>query len=136
MKSYIQQQLGKRIQELRKIKGLSQEVFAEKIGIATNTLSSIETGNAFMTSQTLEKILETLNISAEDLFSFGEQIGEDEMFSYIHKKLDLIKNNREYLKLFSHLFILSLSFFLIMRCLRRLPDCLINRNLFRFRCRQ
>ena len=34
MKSYIQKQLGKRIQELRKIKGLSQEVFAEKIGIA------------------------------------------------------------------------------------------------------
>ncbi len=100
MKSYIQQQLGKRIQELRKIKGLSQEVFAEKIGIATNTLSSIETGNAFMTSQTLEKILETLNISAEDLFAFGEQIGVDEMFSYIHKKLDLIKNNREYLKIF------------------------------------
>ena len=100
MKSYIQQQLGKRIQELRKIKGFSQEVFAEKIGIATNTLSSIETGTAFMTSQTLEKILETLNISAEDLFSFGEQIGEDEMFSYIHKKLDLIKNNREYLKIF------------------------------------
>ena len=30
----------------------------DDIGIATNTLSSIETGNAFMTSQTLEKILE------------------------------------------------------------------------------
>ena len=43
MKSYLQEQLGKRARELRKIKGYSQETFAEEIGIATNTLSSIKT---------------------------------------------------------------------------------------------
>ena len=36
MKTNIQQQLGKRIQQLRKIKGYSQEAFAEKIDIDEN----------------------------------------------------------------------------------------------------
>ena len=60
MYTNIQEQLGNRIKKLRKIKGLSQESFAEQIDIAVNTLSSIETGKAFMTSQTLGKILEVL----------------------------------------------------------------------------
>lgn len=100
MKSYIQQQLGKRIQYLRKIKGYSQEAFAEKIDIATTTLSSIETGNAFMTSQTLEKILEILDITPNELFTFPEQMTNDDMYSYILKKLEFVKNDKERLKIF------------------------------------
>ena len=100
MKSYIQQQLGKRIQYLRKIKGYSQEAFAEKIDIATTTLSSIETGNAFMTSQTLEKILEILEITPNELFTFPEQMTNDDMYSYILKKLEFVKNDKERLKIF------------------------------------
>ncbi len=99
MKSYIQQQLGKKIQQLRKIKGYSQEVFAEKIGIATNTLSSIETGNAFMTASTLEKILEILNIQPNELFSFSENVPDDDMYSYIKAKLDFLKNDKFRLKI-------------------------------------
>ena len=100
MKSYIQKQLGKRIQYLRKIKGYSQEAFAEKIDIATTTLSSIETGNAFMTSQTLEKILEILDITPNELFTFPEQMTNDDMYSYILKKLEFVKNDKERLKIF------------------------------------
>lgn len=54
-KNYIQQRLGQIIKELIKIKGYSQEQFAEKIDIATNTLSNTETGNVFMAAPTLEK---------------------------------------------------------------------------------
>ncbi len=100
MKTNIQQQLGKRIQQLRKIKGYSQEAFAEKIDIATTTLSSIETGNAFMTSQTLEKIIEVLEIAPSELFTFQEHIPNDDMYSYILKKLEFIKNDDERLKIF------------------------------------
>ena len=100
MQSYIQLQLGARIKELRRIKGLSQEKFAEEIGIATNTLSSIETGNAFMTAQTLEKILNILEISAKELFSFEELSNNEDMYNYIIEKLNFIKNNRERLKIF------------------------------------
>jgi len=99
MKSYIQRQLGKRIQILRKIKGFSQESFAEKIGIATNTLSSIETGNAFMTAQTLEKIVELLGITPQELFTFDESNKDDDMYNYIINKLEFLKSDRERLKI-------------------------------------
>ena len=98
MKNRIQEQLGKRLQLLRKIKGYSQEAFAEQIGIATKTLSSIETGNAFMTSATLEKIAQVLNVPPKDLFTF-EQETEDEMYEYILKRLEFIKSDSEKLKI-------------------------------------
>ena len=56
---------------------LSQEQLAENIGIATNSISSIETGNSFMTIYTLEKLLNTLNISPKELFDFPEIIQPD-----------------------------------------------------------
>lgn len=99
MKNNLQKQLGKRIQYLRKIKGFSQEVFAEKIGIATNTLSSIETGNAFMTAQTLEKILETLNLLPQDLFTFNESNDTNEMYNNILKKIEFIRTDKERLNI-------------------------------------
>lgn len=85
MKTNIQKRLGERIQKLRKLNGLSQETLAEQLGIATNTLSSIETGNAFMTSSTLEKIIETLNVSPQELFTFGDELNNLDMYSYILK---------------------------------------------------
>ena len=100
MKSYIQQQLGQKIKELRKIKGYSQEQFAEKIDIATNTLSSIERGNAFMTAPTLEKIIEVLNVTPKDLFSFDEDLDNEDMYASILKNLEFIKNDKERLKMF------------------------------------
>lgn len=100
MQSYIQQQLGARIQELRKLKGMSQEIFAEHIGIATNTLSSIETGNAFMTATTLEKIIAVLNVTPKELFSFNESNTNEDMYNYIVEKLNFIKDNPEHLKIF------------------------------------
>lgn len=99
MKSYIQLQLGNRIKELRKIKGLSQEIFAEQIGIATNTLSSIETGNAFMTAPTLEKILQILNITPKELFTFSDNISKEDMYLSILKKIEFIKKDKERLKI-------------------------------------
>ena len=100
MKNNIQVKLGQRIKFLRKIKGYSQEFFAEKVGIATKSLSSIETGNAFMTSQTLEKIIDVLEIVPSELFTFREQLPNDDMYSYILKKLEFIKNDDERLKIF------------------------------------
>ncbi|MBR1461394.1 helix-turn-helix transcriptional regulator [bacterium] len=97
MKSYIQVELGKRVRFFRKIKGYSQEEFAEKIGIATNTLSSIETGNAFMTAVTLEKISDILNVRPKELFSF-ETESEEYMYDFVKNHLELVKTNSERLK--------------------------------------
>ena len=72
----------------------------EKIDIATNTLSSIERGNAFMTAPTLEKIIEVLNVTPKDLFSFDEDLENEDMYASILKNLEFIKNDKERLKMF------------------------------------
>ena len=95
MKNLIQQQLGKQIQYLRKIHGYSQEAFAEKIGIATNTLSSIERGNAFMTAQTLENITKVLSIQPKELFIFSEYTNDEDIYSTTLRKISQLQNNRE-----------------------------------------
>ena len=93
MKNKILEQLGKNIQILRKQKGYSQEEFAEKIGIATNTLSSIERGYSFMTVQTLEKISHILKVQPYELFFASDENEEKDMYNYILKKLNDIKND-------------------------------------------
>lgn len=65
----IKKLLGKRIQEIRKSKKLTQEKVAEYIGIETNSLSNIETGRFYPTSENLEKIIKILDISISELFN-------------------------------------------------------------------
>ena len=83
------------LRELRKAQGFSQETFAEEIGIATNTLSSIERGNAFMTASTLEKIIDILNIQPQDLFKFSNKKTNQDLYDTIISKINNIKNNGE-----------------------------------------
>lgn len=90
--------LGLRIAKLRKIKGLSQEKFAEAIDISQRGLSRIETGRNFTTADTVEKIAEVLEINPEDLFNFNEEYTEKELFDSIIKKVKFIKNDIDKLR--------------------------------------
>ena len=67
----LKKNIGKRIKELRKKRGLSQERLAELVNIEQNTLSYIETGNNFCSAETLEKLITALKIEPEELFDFG-----------------------------------------------------------------
>lgn len=66
----IKKLLGKRIKELRVNKGFTQENLAEKIGIGQRSLSRIECGRIFITSETLAKLLAVFEIEASELFNF------------------------------------------------------------------
>ena len=94
MKNYIQKGLGGRIQQLRREIGYSQEQFAEKIGIAINTLSNIERGNSFMTAQTLEKMISALNTTPQELFNFSKNDKKEDTYLFILKKIEQIKSNK------------------------------------------
>ncbi len=61
--------LGKKIKTLRIKKGLTQNQLSDMIGISQRSLSGIEIGKNFLTAETLEKILTSLNIGIDDLFS-------------------------------------------------------------------
>ena len=91
----IGKKLGRRIQYLRKQRGFSQEKFAEAIGIATTSLSYIETGRGFMTLPTLEKMSQVLEVEPCEIFQFVSTQTNEEMFNFLVKKLELIKNDNE-----------------------------------------
>jgi len=95
----IKKLLGDKISRIRKERGYSQLKFAEMLGISTNALSIIETGNGFLTAETLEKILIQLDIEPDELFSFGGLKTEDELYNKISKNLEIIKTDRTKLAL-------------------------------------
>ena len=98
MSTEINKQLGKRIQYLRKQKGLSQEKFAEAINIATTSLSYIETGRGFMSLPTLLKMTEILDVELYEIFQFVSIKTNEEMYNYLIKTINSVKNDTDKLK--------------------------------------
>ena len=66
----LQQKLGARIRELRKKKGYTQELLAEKLGIGVRSLRKIESGNGMPSANTLENLTIVFSITASELFDF------------------------------------------------------------------
>ena len=58
---------GKNLKILRKNKGYTQQVLAELVGIDEKHLSRLENGKYFPTYTTLNKLLNALDISIEEL---------------------------------------------------------------------
>ncbi len=56
---------GKRLQKLRKSKGLTAEQFAEKVDISTQFVREIESGRKFPGTSVLITMINTLDISAD-----------------------------------------------------------------------
>lgn len=55
--------IGKRLKEIRKQKGLTQEQLVEKMGVSIAYLSKIETGKVHINLERLSQICEILNVS-------------------------------------------------------------------------
>lgn len=64
----IKKEFGQKIKRMRIRKGLTQEQLAEMIDVSQRTLSGIETGESFVTSDTFDKLVSALNTTAEELF--------------------------------------------------------------------
>lgn len=64
----IKKLIGKKIQEIRKKKKITQDYLAELIGVETPSISNIETGKYFPSAENLDKILEVLKIKPNELF--------------------------------------------------------------------
>lgn len=94
----IKNLLGKKVKRLRKLHGYTQEKFAEMIEITPRNLNRIESGENFVTSETLERILKTLNVPADILFSYEHLKEEKEIISEIYEYIDKIKQNPDRLE--------------------------------------
>lgn len=64
----ITDKIGNRIRELRNQMGLSQEKFAQKIGMDRTYFASVESGKRNISIVNIEKIANGLNVSFSDLF--------------------------------------------------------------------
>lgn len=65
----IKSELGQKIRNMRLKRSLTQEELAEKVDISQRTLSGIETGENFVTAETLDKLVEALGTTFEELFA-------------------------------------------------------------------
>lgn len=70
MKNDINIKFGKRVIELRKTKGITQEELAYRCDIQRSYMGVIERGEKSVTLNTIEKIAAGLDISIIELMSF------------------------------------------------------------------
>ena len=91
----IKKLLGKRIKELRRLQGISQQRLAELANIDQRSLSHIECGDTFP-SKALLDIAAALNIELKDLFDFDYlELNTQNMVEYIKTNIDYLP--QEYL---------------------------------------
>ncbi|MBP3923744.1 helix-turn-helix transcriptional regulator [bacterium] len=84
----IKKLLGKRIKELRKAQGISQQQLAEVANIDQRSLSHIECGDTFP-SRSLLDLAKALNIELKDLFDFEHlDVTIETMSAYIKENID------------------------------------------------
>lgn len=68
----VKEKLGRRIRELRKTKGLSQEKFALEIGMDRTYFASVESGKRNISILNLKKEADGLGVTLSELFNFDE----------------------------------------------------------------
>lgn len=84
MKSSIQL-FGKRIKELRKRQGLTQEKLSEIMEVDPKTINRLENGYSFITYENLEKLASALNVEIKDFFDFQHLNNKETLQKYIIK---------------------------------------------------
>ncbi len=83
----IDKRIGKRINQRREALGMTQEQFAEKAGLTTNYVSTVERGASFPRCEKLITILNTLQTSADAIFCDVLQVPTDYQTTKLSQKL-------------------------------------------------
>ncbi len=86
----IKKLLGKRLQEIRKSKHLTQEQVAEMIGVETPSISNIENGKYYPSAENIDKIMEVLNVTPHEVFNCESHAKSEDL---IEEMLCSMKND-------------------------------------------
>ena len=90
------------LKNARERKGMSQKDVAEEIGVAKSTYSLYESGNREPNVQTIKKIADVLNVSADELLGLNEEpltiAAHFDGDEYTEEELDEIKAFAEFVK--------------------------------------
>ncbi len=90
MKKNIYRELGRRIRDIRKNLGITQERLAFKAGISPGFLSHLERGTKKASLETIKKIADGLGVPVQNLFSPSK-----EPVAYIKSNGDLFARRLE-----------------------------------------
>ena len=86
----IPELLGKNVQKLRKLRGLTQEQLSEKLDITQKHLSVIENGNQFASAVLISKMCEVFEVTPSALF--GEDLNQSYFNNLYARLASLIEN--------------------------------------------
>ena len=89
----IKKNVGKRIREYRKSKSYTQDELAEIVGIDTVSLSKIETGRNYPSSENLMKLAEALDAEVYEFFIKDMVKTNDELLDDIYKEINKMKTD-------------------------------------------
>lgn len=85
----LKELFGKRLKEIRKQRGLTQEELAELCDMQTNSIGMIETGQRAVSFSTIEIFASRLQVDYNDLFNFDNvyksEYSKDKAFCSIYK---------------------------------------------------
>lgn len=65
-------EIGMKLNQLRKLSGMTQEQFAEKLNVSRQTISKWETGNTSPDLESIVRICKIFHVSSDDLLMRGE----------------------------------------------------------------
>ncbi|MBO5738395.1 helix-turn-helix transcriptional regulator [bacterium] len=88
----LKQKFGKRVREIRKSKGITQEQIAELISIEPPNVSKMESGLHFPQPDKIEKIANALNVSVQELFDFEHIQKRENLIEYVMNSLSRYDN--------------------------------------------
>ncbi|WP_423488538.1 helix-turn-helix domain-containing protein [Mycobacteroides sp. PCS013] len=73
MEGQLQKIVGRNLRRYRKERGLSQEAFADHVGVHRTYMGAVERGERNLTLQSLERMADILEIDARELLAKPEK---------------------------------------------------------------
>ena len=95
------EKFGKRLQEIRKMRKLTQLMLAEKVEVDAKYISRIESGISSPSFEMITKFALALDVQPELLFKFSESESKEDLIKGINQKLE--KTDLASLKMISKL---------------------------------
>lgn len=90
----LKKAFASKLKEIRKKRGLTQEQLAELVDVAPRHISFIETARSFPSSNLIERLCLTLNITYSDLFDFKNELPREEIIKNISAIIETLDNKK------------------------------------------
>ena len=92
--------IGSRIRKIRKAKGMTQEEFAQKIGVHKNSLFNAETGKSIPSKEFVNKLVRAFNLSYDWLMTGtgdteNHERMDENLIKWLNKHPEVIRELRE-----------------------------------------